>query len=95
MAQFVGYFEDDVTYTEGPFVVVNANGYRIEVENKKSEKKCPCLPPLDIYTLCELYNKTCHKNDDHTIIAATVDWLNQQVKDGVIVLNEKGYWYVK
>jgi hypothetical protein len=99
MAKYVGYFENFETpeeeteaFSEGPFVVVNAGGHRIEVQFKGN--KCPALPMPDIYSLCELHGKTCHKGDDEKIIA-TVDWLNEQVKAGIIICHEKGYWYVK
>lgn len=47
MAQVVRYFEDNVTFKEGPFVIVNACGWRIEVEHPGG--KCPILPDISIY----------------------------------------------
>lgn len=101
MAKTIGYYEDFETseaaaeaYSEGPFVVCSCFGdARIEVENKNG--KCPCLPYKDIYALCELYNKPCHKSSNFQEIRDTVDWLNEQVKIGVIICHERGYWYVK
>lgn len=92
MAQDVGYYENNVTFVEGPFVVVFANGYRIEVELKGA--KCPVLPDDSIYHYCKNNHLACHKEQGREPIARTVDILNQKVRDGQIVLHEKGYWYI-
>lgn len=46
MAQRVGYFENNVIYKEGPFVMTNAGGWRIEVEQKGHQ--CPVMPSMTI-----------------------------------------------
>ena len=46
MAQQVGYFDDDVAFTEGPFVIVDIWGWRIEVELK--DYHCSVLPDLSL-----------------------------------------------
>ena len=92
MAQDVGYYDNDVTFTEGPFVVVYVNGYRIEVEQKGS--RCPVLPDKSVYGYCERQKFFCHKMQERKLIAETVDVLNQMVRGGKITLHEKGYWYI-
>lgn len=55
MAKYVGYFENFETpeeeseaFSQGPFVVVDANGYRIEAQVKGN--KCPALPITGLKT---------------------------------------------
>jgi len=90
MAQICGYFEDNVIYTEGPFVMVQAFGWRIEAEVKGH--KCPTLPDIGIYKLLETNNKQAHKTDNKEKIIESVDWLNLQVKNGLIIQNEYGIY---
>ena len=91
MAQAVGYYDNDVTYTDGPFVLVNAmgNGWRIEVELKRHT--CPVLPDASIYRLLRSYKLQDHKSRDKTEIERSVDWLNNKVKDGSITEID-GWW---
>lgn len=91
MAQLVGYFEDNVKYTEGPFVVVSAGGYRIEVELK--EHHCPVLPDLSVYALLQRNGFNPHKENRIEEAEKKVDWLNQQVREGKIVLQGR-MWVV-
>ena len=91
MAQRVGYFEDDVTFKEGPFVMVKADGWRVECEIKGAV--CPALPDLTIYALLESEGWLAAKQADDGYAASRTDWLNMQVKNGRIVLHENGYWY--
>lgn len=86
MAQIVGYWEDNVVFIEGPFVLVEAGGWRIEVEDKGRD--CPILPHLSIDRLLEANGMSWHKIPHQYVdqAKATVDWLNQAVRDGKIVL---------
>lgn len=85
MAQRVGYFENNVIYTEGPFVMTEAlyPDYRIEVEIKGH--MCPAFPDLSIYELLEMEGIDWHKGKAEKI-APVVDWLNQKVREGIITL---------
>lgn len=90
MAQIVGYFENFVEYTEGPFVLVNANGWRIEVELKGHY--CPVLPDVSIYNTREKLGWPLGKTDDFKKAERVCNELNAMVKRGEIVLHPKGYW---
>lgn len=87
MAQIVGYWQDNVEFEEGPFVMVHAGGWRIEVEVKNH--KCPCLPELSIYNLLDAHSRRIYKTGSSALAAQTVDWLNEQVRAGKIVLQGK------
>lgn len=93
MAQTVGYFEDDVIYSEGPFVVVNSGrGWRIEAELKGYH--CPILPHLSIYEFLELNDLQAHKSSDKEKIEKSVDFLNANVCNGEIKLKGNHWeWY--
>ena len=85
MAQIVGYYQDNVTFEEGPFVAVDAWGWRIEVEQKGA--KCPVLPDRSIYNALRRHKgKKPGKLDTFEEIAPYVDWLNQMVREGKITL---------
>ena len=92
MAQVVGYFEDNVTYEEGPFVISNplSNGWRIEVEVKGSKTQTPALPDLSIYELKKKLGLE-GKTFDKALIERICDDLNQMVRDGKIV-QRCGLW---
>jgi hypothetical protein len=85
MAQRVRYFQDDVEFTEGPFVMVNVFGWRIECELPNVESGCNCgLPPHEIRPiLAQLGYKG--KTDNYMLVERVVDQLNQMVRDGKIV----------
>lgn len=89
MAQKVGYFQDDVVFEEGPFVMVYINGWRIEGEVVGN--KCPALLMPSIYALLRKEGLYEHKTEDEDRVAKAVDWLNEQVRLGVIVL-EGAVW---
>lgn len=93
MAQVVGYYENDVTYTEGPFVIVNplSNGWRIECELKGHH--CPCLADVSIYPLMRKMGLD-GKTFDKDLITRVCDELNQMVKTGEIIL-DGGLWIRK
>lgn len=85
MAQVVGYFEDNVVFTEGPFVICNpwGNGWRIEVEMKGHE--CPVLPDMSIYPTIERLGLK-GKTHDMKQAELVCDLLNQMVRGKRIVL---------
>lgn len=90
MAQIVGYFENDVVYVEGPFVVVQINGWRVEVA--MTGQRCPVLPDVSIYNLYKKEkgeNLTKYNSLKQCVVA--VDWLNEQVRNKNIVL-EGAVW---
>lgn len=92
MAQYVGYFENNVEYKEGPFVMTCIGGpYRVEVELKGYY--CPVLLDISIYKFLEQKYKGSTGNSD-LAVSNKVDWLNNQVKLGNIV-NKNGVWVVK
>lgn len=89
MAQRVGYFANTTEcYSEGPFVMVNACGWRIEVGNR--DMRCPTLPDCSIYGFLREKNLPNNKTDDEALTACIVDYLNAKVKDNTLVINEHG-----
>lgn len=90
MAIRVGYFENTTDcYKEGPFVMVNASGWRIECGYNGA--KCPTLPDSSIYGFLRDVGLPDRKTDDEALAACIVDYLNAKVKDKTIVLNKHGY----
>jgi hypothetical protein len=97
MAVQVGYFEDFHTpeeeaeaYREGPFVIVNANGFRIEAQ--VVGHKCPAMPDLSVFKLREQWGYRLGKFDRDKA-TELCDRLNEAVREGKIVLNGK-HWMV-
>lgn len=92
MAQVVGYYDNDVQYTEGPFVICNAlgNGWRIEAELKGHH--CPVLPDASIYTAAKKFGFV-GKTDDKQHAAYVCDRLNQMVREGKISLYRNVWVY--
>jgi len=90
MAQEVGHYENNVEYTEGPFVISNANGWRIESEVKGL--RCPTLPDDSIYRLLYSADKNFGKTRNKKLAVAACDWLNAFVAQGRIVLDTNGWW---
>jgi len=90
MAQEVGYFKNNVVFTEGPFVICNpcSNGWRIEVELKGH--KCPVLPNISIYKLMEQLGMS-GMTMDKELVEKVCDTLNQMVRDEEIAL-DSGFW---
>lgn len=89
MAQIVGYYENDIIYTEGPFVMVNANGWRIEVQSLvDSFSVCP---NSFIYKLLDDQGLERVKCNEKEKIEKSVDWLNKQVRKGTIIRGEWGW----
>ncbi len=86
MAQVIGYFENDVTFEEGPFVICNpcGNGWRIEVEQK--EYHCPVLPDMTIYPIKDRLGMR-YKTNDHSLAERVCDSLNEMVRNDQIVLS--------
>ena len=87
MTQVVGYYDNDVTFTEGPFVLCNprGGGWRVEVELKTH--KCPVLPDRSIYLLTLAQGLMSEKTHDFEKASKVCDWLNDQVHNGKIVLD--------
>lgn len=92
MAQIFGFFEDNTEYTEGPFVVVVCGGYRIEMELKGHN--CSVVTNNSIDRYLEKNGFDYHKSNDKEKICGIVDWLNDEVKKGNIILQE-GRWVLK
>jgi hypothetical protein len=90
MAQEVDYFEDGVTFTEGPFVICNplGNGWRIEAEIKGSP--CPGLPDASIYDLLEIEGIDRGKYRYREVAEKICNQLNTWVREGRVILDPKG-----
>ena len=83
MAQEVRYFQNNPEFTEGPFVIVNVNGWRIEVE--LAGYHCPVLPSTSVLRIVDklgLHGKT----NNRELAAMVCDNLNARVRAGEIVL---------
>lgn len=93
MAQVVGYFRDNVTYTEGPFVIVYAGGWRIEVEQK--DKIHPVMTSLSIDRIIKRLGIPYGKTRDQELAATVCDSLNAMVRAGEIILTDWGSWVDK
>ena len=92
MAQRVGYFEDNVVFTEGPFVMVNANGWRIESSDGQ-EHGCNCVHIDRSVRMLAVGLGYQGKRDDPALVEPIVDKLNKLVREEVIVQRESGTWY--
>lgn len=90
MAQKVGYFENNVTFKEGPFVLVDAGGWRIEV--KLRGHHCPVLPHSSIYPIKERLGWPLGKINDTVRATLVCDKLNEMVRAGKIVEQDNGLW---
>lgn len=89
MAQVVGYYDDNVIFNEGPFVICNplGNGWRIECEIQGSDT--PTLPDSSIYRLKRDVYGLNGKTMSRVEIERVCDGLNQMVRDGEIALEGK------
>ncbi len=99
MAQVVGYFNDNVNFSEEPFVLTNpcGNGYRIEVQPPYNTKipGCPCLPHPSIYHWRHNFTKWGEgKTHDENLAKNVVDCLNKMVKTGDVIRDKVGIWVV-
>ena len=85
MAQVIGYHENNVVFTEGPFVICNpmGNGWRIEVELKRHH--CPVLPDASIYPIQKQFGLD-GKTWNQSLAERVCDRLNQMVQDSLIIL---------
>jgi hypothetical protein len=100
MAQRVSYLEDEVTFTEGPFVMVTTFGrsgvtphppeWRLEVELKKY--RCSVLPDISVIRLLREEKGWTTLRGPEKLVEAMVNWANLQVERGVIALSDKGVW---
>jgi hypothetical protein len=77
MAQVVGYHEDNVQFTEGPFVAtkIPEGWFRVEVEHKNAN--CPVLPDSSIYDFLKLTGLQTRGSLEE--VSKTVDFLNESV----------------
>jgi hypothetical protein len=85
MAQVVGYWQDNVTYTEGPFVVCGApigGSRRIECEEKGHF--CPVVVQPSIYRLLEARMPNFRSQR-----CEAVDLLNELVRKGEIIERDR------
>lgn len=85
MAQIVGFFEDDIKYQEGPFVLTKTLGgdWRIEVECKGYF--CSVIPDASIQkVICDEGFFITGKLEEKK---SCVDMLNRKVKQGNIILD--------
>ena len=94
MAQSVGYYQDDVTFSEGPFVICNPllSGWRIEAQIVGSGT--PVLPDRSIYDILSKSMYGTGKWNDRATAEAACDWLNRLVREGKIVTRLSGGWFV-
>jgi len=97
MAQIVRYYQDNVVYEDGPFVVCDLNtggwsGWRLQVEVKGLPH--PVVPEDSIFDLVESRYGCRYmlKSNDRERIVEMCDYMNSLVKDGKIVLD--GSWWV-
>lgn len=86
MAQHVGYFANHVLLTEGPFVIVNVHGWRIEVDRARSQ--CPGLTSRAVHDLTRHVYGFPGKVASCAQAEAVCDHLNQLVRTGLIVYDE-------
>jgi len=97
MAQIVTYGENNVEYTEGPFVVCAIGGDKYRVEAQRLNHVCPVIPDDSVIDmLATEMGFTCACYKDCAKCALTADWLNRRVRSGVICLSgnvwvAKGY----
>jgi hypothetical protein len=86
MAVRVKYFENTRDcYSEGPFVMVNACGWRVEVDYSQG---CPALPDNSIYYFIRENGLPDGKHEE-ALCASIVDFLNAKVKDGTLIKDPK------
>lgn len=92
MAQEVAFAENNIVYTEGPFVMVHISGWRVEVELPGHH--CPVLPDASISQFLERHGFSSGKELDKKKAAAKVDFLNSMERCGRITRNCKGIYVV-
>jgi len=91
MAQIVDYFQENIEFTEGPFVLCRTPaGYRIECESKSHL----FTVVLDFSILLFLEKQLYYDPNDLSKKANKpwVDHLNNLVREGKIVLEDTGSW---
>ena len=93
MAQEVDYWENDVNYSEGPFVYVylNSGRYRIEVDHGGL---CPQLPDRSIHLLQDKLGHSVITMLSREKAISLCDKLNEMVCNGEIIQNS-GLWICK
>lgn len=102
MAIEIGYWSDfkneeerQKAFQEGPFVIVYAGGWRVEVDWEKVNH--PILPDSSIYNLQQKwgYDQGKFPWSEKQKAVAFCDLLNKEVKNGSIVKTQNGIWKVK
>lgn len=83
MAQRVGYYENNVEYKEGPFVLCQYSGNHSRIEVEYKGHRCPALPAMSIYAYL---NARWGDPQEHQM-EEICDDLNRLVKEKVIVLD--------
>lgn len=98
MAQMVKHMQNFETpeaekkaYSEGPFVIVYINGWRIECEVVGEQR--PAFPHLSIYQLRKIGGWPSGHLDKRAAIQLC-NWLNQKVRDGTIIIRND-YWVLR
>jgi hypothetical protein len=86
MAQTVGYYENNVQYTEGPFVVTTTRGRWYRIEAQKDGHQEPVIPEPSIMEV--IYRLGGYGSASRT---AVCDTLNRMVRTGQIV-KTNGVW---
>jgi len=84
MAQHVGYFENNVRFEEGPFVVCDlaiTAAYRIEAE--LVGHRCPVQVDSSVFRLLLRFG-LCGNGRDRRLVDAVCDKLNELVRAGLI-----------
>lgn len=84
MAQVVGFFDDHVSYTEGPFVVgLSALGGSPRTEVQRPGSGTPVIPHSSVMA----YVAKLKEEQVLRSCSERVDYLNQLVREGKIVLD--------
>ena len=90
MAQKVSWYDNDVEYLEGPFVVCDMNGKcRLEVEFKG--RKCPALPIQEVINFARSkYPQWEWYGTKLSSVELLCDSLNNDFKRGLLKFCESG-----
>ena len=91
MAKVQKFYEDNKPdhYKEGPFVMCECNGYRIEVQNPL--KTHSTIPGYEVFEYIVSSLGGYFKGDED-IISEKVDHLNKMVSEGKIIQDTEGHW---
>jgi len=85
--QTVDYYDDDVVFEHGPFVVCRVTGMdHCRIEVAASNSKCPVFLNASVYKMLRAKTECPEGCTHYDKIAPWVEWLNNRVRDGEIVL---------